>query len=205
MKYLVVFSVLLLISPAFAQTPFRDTAGLTKNGIEWCEENYQIYKMMGNDFFEHHQHSIESRLCGNLYNDDLWTYSEYDRYQKLIEQSRLYYELEIQESFKESQDGKIDTKPVSTREIPQEIAQQQKEITEIGKLQITEKLSDESPCGPGAIYQDGMCIVVNSELDPILMPINDYDYGLIYMIVLAVGIICSIVGGVIFIIRKKGA
>ena len=128
MRLLVVFSILLLISSAYAQTPFRDTAGLTKNGIEWCEENYQIYYFMGDDFFEHHKHSIESRLCGDLYNDDLWTYSGSDRYQKLIEQSRMYYGLEIQESFKESQTGKIDTKPVNAKEIPQQIEQQQKEL-----------------------------------------------------------------------------
>jgi len=85
---------------------------------------------MGNDFFEHHQHSIESRLCGNLYNDDLWLYSEPDRYQKLIEQSRIYYSLEIQESQEEANEGIIDTKPVNIEEIPQEIAQQQKELEE---------------------------------------------------------------------------
>ena len=119
---------MLLVGAAYAQDPFRDTAGLTKNGIEWCEENYQLYKFMGNDFFEHHQHSIESRLCGNLYNDNLWTYSEHDRYQKLIEQSRLYYSLEIQESREEAEQGKIDIKPVNVDEIPQEINQQQIEI-----------------------------------------------------------------------------
>ena len=89
-----------------------------------------MYNFMGNDFFEHHQHSIESRLCGNLYNDELWLYSEPDRYQKLIEQSRMYYSLEIQESTKEAKEGKIDTKSVNIDEIPQEIAQQQKEIEE---------------------------------------------------------------------------
>ena len=128
MKYLAVFSILLLVSTAYAQTPFRDTAGLTKNGIEWCEENYQLYKFMGNDFFEHHQHSIESRLCGNLYNDDLWPYSGSDRYQKLIEQSRVYYSLEIQESAAEAEEGTVDTKPVNIEEIPQEIEQQQVEL-----------------------------------------------------------------------------
>lgn len=120
---------------AFAQTPFRDTAGLTQNGIEWCEENYQLYKLMGNDFFEHHHHSIESRLCGNLYNDELWFYTGYDRYQKLIEQSRLYYDLEIQESSEESKEGKLDTKPVAVKEVPQVISQQQKEL---------ENMTDES-------------------------------------------------------------
>ena len=128
MKYLLVFSILFLVGSAYAQTPFRDTSGLTLNGIEWCEENYQLYTFIGNDFFEHHQHSIESRLCGNLYNDDLWLYSEHDRYQKLIEQSRMYYNLEIQESLDEAKKGIVDTKPVNVEEIPQEVAQQQKEL-----------------------------------------------------------------------------
>jgi len=126
------------------------------NGIEWCEENYQLYNFMGNDFFKHHQHSIESRLCGNLYNDDLWLYSEPDRYQKLIEKSRVYYSLEIQESAKEAQEGKIDTKSVNIEEIPQEIAQQQKEIEEtsiqksenkVTEPQIVEKPIDNSEGG----------------------------------------------------------
>ena len=140
MKYLVIFSILLLVGSADAQTPFRDTAGLTKNGIEWCEENYQLYYYMGDDFFEHHKHSMESRLCGNLYNDDLWTYSGPDRYQKLIEQSRIYYNLEIQESLDESKEGKIDTKPVNVKEIPQQIEQQQKELEE---KQLEEQLNIE--------------------------------------------------------------
>ena len=128
---MLVFSILLLVSSAHAQTPFRDTAGLTLNGIEWCEENYQLYYFMGNDFFEHHQHSIESRICGNLYNDDLWLDSEPDRYQKLIEQSRMYYSLEIQESFLEAEEGIIDTKSVNIEEIPQELIQQRKELEEL--------------------------------------------------------------------------
>ena len=143
MIFLVVFSTLLLVSSAYAQAPFRDTAGLTENGIEWCEENYQLYYFMGNDFFEHHKHSIESRLCGDLYNDDLWAYSGSDRYQKLIEQSRIYYSLEIQESFKESQTGKIDTKPVNVKEIPQQIEQQQKELEKIVMQNESKIIKDE--------------------------------------------------------------
>jgi len=115
LKYLLLFSILLLVGSAYAQTPFRDTAGLTLNGIEWCEENYQLYNFMGNDFFEHHRYSIESRLCGNLYNDDLWSYYEPDRYQKLIEQSRMYYSLEIVVSALEAKEGIIDTKSVNIR------------------------------------------------------------------------------------------
>jgi len=145
LKYLLVFSIIFVISSAYAQTPFRDTAGLTLNGIEWCEENYQLYYFMGNDFFEHHQHSIESRLCGNLYNDDLWLYSEPDRYQKLIEQSRMYYNLEIQESAKEAQEGKIDTKSVNIEEIPQELAQQQKELKKTSTEEESKIIEIQSP------------------------------------------------------------
>ncbi|AFS80360.1 hypothetical protein NKOR_02300 [Candidatus Nitrosopumilus koreensis AR1] len=144
---------------AFAQTPFRDTAGLTQNGIEWCEENYQLYQMMGNDFFEHHHHSIESRLCGNLYNDGLWFYTGYDRYQKLIEQSRMYYNLEIQESFVESKEGKLDTKPVVVEEIPQVISQQQKEL---------ENMNNES---------ESNVVEPSTSIEPTLDQNNDSDAG----------------------------
>ncbi len=144
MKYFVILSVLLLVSTAYAQTPFRDGVGLTKNGIEWCEENYQLYYFMGNDFFEHHKHSIESRLCGNLYNDDLWLYSEPDRYQKLIEQSRVYYSLEIAESNEEAKDGVIDPKSVNIKDIPQEIEQQKKEMEQkVLEASITELESND--------------------------------------------------------------
>jgi len=147
--------VLLIPTSAFAQTPFRDTAGLTKNGIEWCEENYQLYKFMGNDFFEHHNHSIESRICGNLYNDDLWTYSEHDRYQKLIEQSRIYYTLEIQESSEEAKEGKVDTKPVNIEEIPQEIEQQQVELeNKLVEQEIEEQVE---------IVEESVIVPINSE------------------------------------------
>ena len=147
--------VLLIPVDAFAQTPFRDTAGLTKNGIEWCEENYQLYKFIGNDFFEHHNHSIESRICGNLYNDDLWTYSEHDRYQKLIEQSRIYYTLEIQESSEEAKEGKVDTKPVNIEEIPQEVEQQQVELeNKLVEQEIEEQVE---------IVEESVIVPINSE------------------------------------------
>jgi len=123
-----VFSFTLLISSSYAATPFFANGGLTENGIEWCEENYQLYQFMGIDFFEHHKHSIESRICVSLYYDPLWTYSGHDRYEKLVEQSRIYAELERKESLEEADSGIIDIKPVTIEEIPQEIEQQQKEL-----------------------------------------------------------------------------
>ena len=128
LKYIVILSLLLVFGTAYAATPFFAEGGLTKNGIEWCEENYQLYKLTGDDFFEHHHHSIESRACANLYLDPLWTYNGSDRYEKLVEQSKVYTQLEIEESKKEAETGIIDTKPVSEQEIPQEIIQQKKEL-----------------------------------------------------------------------------
>jgi len=127
LKYLAILS-LLLVNTAYAATPFFADGGLTQNGIEWCEENYQLYQLIGDDFFEHHHHSIESRTCANLYLDPLWTYNGTDRYEKLVEQSKVYTQLEIEESRKEAETGIIDTKPVSAQEIPQEIIQQKKEL-----------------------------------------------------------------------------
>jgi len=77
---------------SYSQTPFLDSEGLTESGIEWCESNYQIYTFTKDEFLEHHDYSIESILCFDLYNDNLWTYSGFDREQKLIEQSRIYYD-----------------------------------------------------------------------------------------------------------------
>jgi len=172
LKYFLVFSILFLVGSAYAQTPFRDTAGLTLNGIEWCEENYQLYYFMGNDFFEHHQHSIESRLCGNLYNDDLWLYSEPDRYQKLIEQSRMYYSLEIQESASEADKGIIDTKPVNIKESPQEIAQQQIEleesvVEESNEKGIEIKISEEKQMNDS---EGGGCLIATATYDSEMAP-----------------------------------
>ena len=96
---------------AFGATPFFANDRFTQNGVEWCEENYQLYTFIKEDFFEHHHHSIESRVCASLYEDPLWTYYEPDRYQKLIERSAYYVELEISESKQEAQSGIIDVTP----------------------------------------------------------------------------------------------
>ena len=161
-----VFSFTLLFSSAHAATAFFANGGLTENGIEWCEENQTLYEFMGNDFFEHHKHSIESRICASLYDDPLWTYSEYDRYEKLVEQSRIYAELEISESTDEASSGIVDTKPAIVAEIPQEIMQQQKELKE--KASQTKELT----CGKGTIEKDNQCIpesnTVNTQVEKII-------------------------------------
>ncbi|QUC64337.1 hypothetical protein NsoK4_07880 [Nitrosopumilus sp. K4] len=163
MKYLAILLPVLLFGTVYAETPFFANGGLTKNGIEWCEENYQLYQFMGNDFFEHHQHSIESRVCVSLYNDPLWIYSEPDRYERLIEQSRMYTEFEIEESKQEAQTGIIDTKPVVIKEIPQEVAQQQKELEEKEESDTSEveKSINEEPQNKNS-KEGGGCLIATA-------------------------------------------
>lgn len=77
-------------------------------------------------------------------------------------------------------------------------------ILKIKNMRVVDNIAEEiDPYGLGAILQDGVCIVYDAELAG-LIPIRDYDYGLIYMLILLiVGIICGVVGGVIFVIRRK--
>lgn len=97
-------------------TPFFSNGHFTENGIDWCQENKELYEILGNEFFEHHKHSIESRVCANLYQDYFWTYDGPDRIEKLIERSKHYSQLEIFESYKESETGIIDTTPAGNKD-----------------------------------------------------------------------------------------
>ena len=177
MKYLAILS-LLLVNTAYAATPFFADGGLTKNGIEWCEENYQLYQLTGDDFFEHHHHSIESRTCANLYLDPLWTYNGTDRYEKLVEQSKVYTQLEIEESRKEAETGIIDTKPVSAQEVPQEIIQQKKELEDkLNEQSENYKLDEIQEFGNYAITDDvssnnnkGGCLIATAAFGSELAP-----------------------------------
>jgi len=176
LKYLAILS-LLLVNTAYAATPFFADGGLTQNGIEWCEENYQLYQLIGDDFFEHHHHSIESRTCANLYLDPLWTYNGTDRYEKLVEQSKVYTQLEIEESKKEAETGIIDTKPVSAQEIPQEIIQQKKELEDkLNEKSENYKLDEIQEFGNYTITDDvssnnkGGCLIATATYGSELAP-----------------------------------
>lgn len=100
---------------AFA-SPFFSNGHFTENGIEWCEENRSLYEILGDKFFEHHRHSLESRVCASLYQDYFWTFNGPDRIEKLIERSGHYSQLEILESYDESETGIIDTLPAGNKD-----------------------------------------------------------------------------------------
>jgi hypothetical protein len=96
--------------------PFFSNGYFTENGIEWCEENLPLYEVLGDKFFEHHKHSLESRVCASLYQDYYWTFEGSDRVEKLIERSKHYSQLEILESYEESETGIIDTAPAENKD-----------------------------------------------------------------------------------------
>lgn len=158
---LVIFtvSISLLGISANAATPFFTNDAFTQNGIEWCEENLSLYQILGNEFFEHHKHSIESRVCVSLYNDPLWTYDGPDRYQKLIEQSRYYVALEIAESSEEAKTGVVDPTPAMTRENKTEVKETPKELNE----QNEEEPTTQQPSGGGCLVATA---AYGSELSP---------------------------------------
>jgi hypothetical protein len=97
-------------------SPFFSNGYFTENGIEWCEENRPLYEILDEKFFEHHKHSLESRVCVSLYQDYYWTYEGSDRIEKLIERSKHYSQLEISESYDESETGIIDTTPAENKD-----------------------------------------------------------------------------------------
>ena len=134
-------SIIFSAYPAYGATVFYANGAFTKNGIEWCEENKPLYDLLGDEFFEHHKHSIESRVCANLIEDPLWSYSGPDRVEKLIEQSRYFSKLEIAESREEAKVGVVDPTPAqvpgnNTEEKIEELVEEQ--IKQSAKEQVEE-------------------------------------------------------------------
>ncbi len=117
----------------------RDGA-LTENDIEWCEDVFPQYEAAGlNWFLENYHYSIEARVCANLYEDQLWEYYGDDRIQKLVERSKYYVVLEIQESEEEAESGKIDVKPVG---IPEQKSNSMMKTSADGTVLVTIKTTD---------------------------------------------------------------
>lgn len=141
MKKSLLFTILAFVSIIFGAnsangaTVFYANGAFTQNGIEWCEENKPLYDLLGDQFFEHHNHSIESRVCANLIEDPIWSYLGSDRVERLIEKSSYFSQLEIAESLEEAKVGVLDTSPadVPVRQvevIPEEPIEEEKDIVE---------------------------------------------------------------------------
>ncbi len=153
------------INPTVYANPFFEGGQFTSNGIEWCEENLPLYEILGEKFFEHHKHSLESRICAALYEDPFWHNDGQDRIEKLIEKSRYYSQLEINESLEESQTGIIDTNPAANQD---EIVLQG--MTDDGQISI--KLITTEPLANNSLPVDIFFLDSNSS------PIQNINYSI---------------------------
>ena len=109
-KIIILFAIIILFSNV--TNVFSAEFEFSQNDIEWCHEVYPHYEILGLDWFiKNYHYSIEARVCGSLYEDPLWNYKGEDRFQKLLERSHYYIELEIQESLEEAKSGINDPSP----------------------------------------------------------------------------------------------
>ena len=136
-------SIIFGANSANGATVFYANGAFTQNGIEWCEENKPLYDLLGTQFFEHHNHSIESRVCANLIEDPLWGYLGPDRIEKLIERSIYFSQLEISESQEEAEVGLIDTTPVDVSDIQVEETIQDDPVEEKEDAQVIQESTEE--------------------------------------------------------------
>ena len=145
-----IISIIFTVYPVYGATVFYANGAFTQNGIEWCEENKPLYDLLGEQFFEHHRHSIESRVCANLIEDELWNYAGPDRVEKLIERSLYFSELEIAESQIEAGIGIVDTTPADVpdrmNEEPEPVLIQEEE-----EKQTQEEIQENNQEGGGCL------------------------------------------------------
>jgi hypothetical protein len=154
-----IISIIFSAYPAYGATVFYANGAFTQNGIEWCEENKPLYDLLGVQFFEHHRHSIESRVCANLIEDELWNYSGPDRVEKLIERSLYFSELEIAESQVEAGIGIVDTTPA---DVPDRINEEPDPVLiQEEEKQATKEIQENNQEGGGCLIATA---AFNSEL-----------------------------------------
>jgi hypothetical protein len=90
---------------------FAITDYLTENDIQYCEENYEQYKLIGDyEFLERERHTIEARVCVHLYNDSVWSDASKYRAVKLLERGNYYVNVEIEQSKANAESGTIPQK-----------------------------------------------------------------------------------------------
>ena len=145
-------SLIFVANSSYAATVFYANGAFTQNGIEWCEENKPLYDLLGDQFFEHHNHSIESRICANLIEDSLWNYLGPDKIERLIERSMYFSQLEISESQVEAKVGVLDPTPA---DVP---GRQVEEVTE--NVPVVEK--EEPQVSQENIEEGGGCLIATA-------------------------------------------
>lgn len=143
-----------MLSGTYSANATVSNGALTENDIEWCHEAYPQYKTLGLSWFlENYHYSIEARVCASLYEDQIWQYKGDDRMQKLVEQSKYFVELEIEESKNEAQSGQIDPTPAGFSEKSNSITKISSNGTILVKIETTDATSGEY-MGINVIFKD---------------------------------------------------
>lgn len=144
---------MLLSSASFANATVSNGA-LTENDIEWCHDVYPQYKTLGLSWFlENYHYSIEARVCASLYEDQIWQYKGDDKMTKLVERSKYFVELEIEESQNEAQSGQIDPTPAGISEKSNSVMQASSDGTILITIETTDATSGEY-MGINVIFKD---------------------------------------------------
>jgi len=167
LKFLVLLSIsMIMLSGAYSVNATVSDGALTENDIEWCHEAYPQYKTLGLSWFlENYHYSIEARVCASLYEDQIWQYKGDDRIKKLVEQSKYFVELEIEESENEAKLGQIDPTPAGISEKSNSITKMSSDGTILVKIKTTDATSGE--------YM-GINVIFNDLEDKIVKHVN-YD------------------------------
>lgn len=168
LKFLAFFSLLsivLLSNISSANAAVRNGA-LTENDIEWCHDVYSQYKALGLSWFlENYNYSIEARVCASLYEDQTWKYESNDRISKLVERSKYFVELEVEESKNEAETGQIDTTPAGISEKSNSVVQESSD----GTILVTIETTDATQGG----YM-GINVIFKDDKDQLIQHVN-YD------------------------------
>ena len=100
---------IVLLSFLFVVVPYVVIAvenKLTAEKIDWCDENYQFYQLLGvHKFLQIQRWSLKARVCTHLYKDPLWIDEGIDRRARLVDRSGIYMEQEIENSRKQAERG----------------------------------------------------------------------------------------------------
>ena len=144
---------MLLSNASFANATVSNGA-LTENDIEWCHDLYPQYKTLGlNWFLENYHYSIEARVCASLYEDQIWQYKGDDRMTKLVERSKYFVELEIEESKNEAESGQIDPTPAGISKKSNSVMQASSDGTILVTIETTAATAGEY-MGINVIFKD---------------------------------------------------
>jgi hypothetical protein len=149
---------------------FAITDYLTENDIQYCEENYEQYKLIGDyEFLERERHTIEARVCVYLYNDPVWSDASKYRAAKLLERGNYYVNVEIEQSKANAESGTIPQKEKPLTDLQKAINQitaLEKKVAYLEKKDCTKRCGNNGASQGylGSCKQDKICSICSDSV-----------------------------------------